>query len=96
VVLEIKADKWPIGKFEAARSFTSHSIELQKGDAIYLFPDGFVDEFGGEKGKKLKAKALRELLLSIQDKSLLDQSFESWRGELEQIDDICVIGVLIQ
>jgi len=98
-IIETKADKQPIGKFSAAKAFTSHSIELQKGDTIYIFSDGYVDQFGGDKGKKLKAKALRELLLSIQDstlkeqESILDQSFESWRGDLEQIDDVCVIGV---
>ena len=71
----------------------------QEGDTLYIFSDGFVDQFGGEKGKKFKAKAFRELLLSIQDKgleklkSMIDETFEAWKGELEQIDDVCVIGV---
>lgn len=100
-VLETKADKQPIGKFELHKAFTTHTVELQKGDAIYFFSDGYVDQFGGVKGKKFKSKAFKELLLSIQDKSMedqklvLDEQFENWRGRLEQIDDVCVIGVKI-
>ena len=100
-LLEIKADKQPIGKFDHPVPYTTHSIELQKGDAIYIFSDGYVDQFGGEKGKKFKVNSFRELLLSIQDKGMeeqkiiIDETFESWRGGLEQIDDVCVIGVRI-
>ncbi|MFT4602755.1 MAG: serine phosphatase RsbU (regulator of sigma subunit) [Arenicella sp.] len=100
-VLETKANKQPIGNFDKPLPYTTHSVELQKGDTIYIFSDGYPDQFGGEKGKKFKAKAFRELLLSIQDKSmeeqktLIDEVFETWRGELEQIDDVCVIGVRI-
>jgi serine phosphatase RsbU (regulator of sigma subunit) len=100
-VLETKADKQPIGKFELHKAFTTHTVELQKGDAIYFFSDGYVDQFGGVKGKKFKSKAFKELLLSIQDKSMedqklvLDEQFENWRGRLEQIDDVCVIGVKV-
>ena len=96
---EIKADKEPIGKFDNPSPFTCHTLELEKGDTIYIFSDGYVDQFGGPRGKKFKAKPLRELLLSIQDKSmeeqknLLNEAFENWRGELEQVDDVCVIGV---
>jgi serine phosphatase RsbU (regulator of sigma subunit) len=100
-ILETKANKQPIGKFDNPLPYTSHSFDLEKGDTIYIFSDGFVDQFGGEKGKKFKAKAFRKLLLSIQDKTLeeqsliIDQAFESWRGKLEQIDDVCVIGVRV-
>ena len=100
-ILETKADKQPIGKFDKAKPFTTHHIPLEKEDVVYIFSDGFVDQFGGEKGKKYKAKAFRELLLSIQDKSmeeqkvLIDEAFETWRGSLEQIDDVCVIGVRV-
>jgi len=72
---------------------------LKKGDSIYIFSDGYVDQFGGEKGKKFKSKAFKSLLLSIQNKTmeeqriLIDKAFETWRGNLEQIDDVCVIGV---
>ena len=98
---EIKANKQPIGKFFDPKPYTTHKLELDKGDTIYIFSDGYVDQFGGEKGKKFKAKAFRELLLSIQDKDMetqhkiLDETFEAWRGSLEQIDDVCVIGVRI-
>jgi hypothetical protein len=63
--------------------------------------DGYVDQFGGEKEKKFKAKAFRELLLSIQDKAMeeqkksIDEAFETWKGDLEQIDDVCVIGIRV-
>ena len=100
-IIETKADKQPIGKFENSSSFTNHVFELQQNDTVYLFSDGYVDQFGGERGKKFKTKAFRELLLSIQNntmeeqKSLLNKAFEEWRGEIEQIDDVCVIGVKI-
>ena len=100
-LIETKADKQPIGKYETENPFTTHSIELTKGDSIYIFSDGYVDQFGGEKGKKLKAKAVREILLSVQDmsmedqKAVLDKSFEKWKGDFEQVDDVCVIGVRV-
>lgn len=101
VILETKAVKQPVGKFENREPFLHHEITLEKEDAIYIFSDGYIDQFGGSKGKKLKAKAFKELLLSIQAKTMEEQkylvndAFESWRGDLEQIDDVCVIGVRI-
>ena len=98
-LVEAKPDKQPIGKVENPQPFTTHTIELQKGDTIYIFTDGFADQFGGEKGKKFKYKSFKELLLSIQDKSMdeqkqiIEQTFINWKGELEQVDDVCVIGV---
>lgn len=100
-IMEIKADKQPIGKFEHAKPFTNHVIDLQIGDSVYIFSDGYVDQFGGERGKKFKSRAFRELLLSIQSKTMLeqknimDETFEKWRGEIEQIDDVCVIGLKV-
>jgi serine phosphatase RsbU (regulator of sigma subunit) len=100
-ILETKANKQPIGQFDNPEPYTTHSFDLQKGDSIYIFSDGYVDQFGGEKGKKFKAKAFRELLLSIQNKvmeeqkTIIDEAFEKWRGSLEQIDDVCIIGVRI-
>jgi len=100
-VEEIKADKQPIGKYGKPEPFTSNQVTVQPGDSIYLFSDGFVDQFGGEKGKKFKPANLRKLLLSVQDQSmekqmeLLDEAFETWRGDLEQIDDVCMIGVRV-
>ncbi|MFN3342765.1 MAG: PP2C family protein-serine/threonine phosphatase [Flavobacteriales bacterium] len=98
-LLEIKPDKQPIGKYADPKPFTTHIIELKKGDTLYLFTDGFQDQFGGEKGKKLKAAKLKELLLGIQyldmdaQKQKLESEFETWRGDLEQNDDVCLIGV---
>ncbi len=98
-VIEIKADKQPIGKTREIEPFTTRAFNLEHGDAIYVFSDGYVDQFGGGKGKKFKAKALKELLLSIQDKTMedqkriIDEAFEKWKGKLEQIDDVCVVGI---
>ncbi len=100
-IIEIKADKQPVGKFDNLKPYTTHTIELLKGDVIYLFTDGFYDQFGGKLGKKYKSVKFKKLLLSIQSKSMheqhdyLEQEFESWKGELEQLDDVCVIGVRI-
>jgi serine phosphatase RsbU (regulator of sigma subunit)/TPR repeat protein len=100
-VIETKAHKQPIGKFDKLTSYTTHTFNLETGDTIYIFSDGYIDQFGGEKGKKFKAKAFRTLLLSIQDKSMeeqkeiIDDTFETWRGDLEQIDDVCIIGVRV-
>jgi serine phosphatase RsbU (regulator of sigma subunit) len=100
-IIETKANKQPIGQFDNPEPYTTHNFDLEQGDSIYIFSDGYVDQFGGEKGKKFKARAFRELLLSIQDKSMeeqktiIDEAFETWKGSLEQIDDVCVIGVRI-
>ena len=100
-VEEIKANKQPIGKFDDPKPFITHEVQLNPGDAFYVFSDGFADQFGGEKGKKFKAANFKKLLLSIQSESmdrqkeLIDEAFEKWRGNLEQLDDVCVIGVRI-
>jgi len=100
-ILETKADKQPIGKFDRQTPYSTHTIELEKEDCIYIFSDGYIDQFGGEKGKKLKSKTFKKLLLSIQDNSMNEQHsiindyFEKWKGNLEQIDDVCIIGVRI-
>ena len=100
-IIETKANKQPIGKFHNLDDYTTHTFDLQKGDTIYIFSDGYVDQFGGNNGKKFKAKALKELLFSIQSqtmdaqKTIINTTFESWRGKMEQIDDVCVIGIRI-
>ena len=100
-VEEIKGDKQPIGEFDEPTPFITHSVDLNPGDTIYVFSDGYSDQFGGDKGKKLKASNFRELLTSVQDRSMehqkehIDRAFEEWKGDLEQLDDVCVIGVRI-
>jgi serine phosphatase RsbU (regulator of sigma subunit) len=100
-VEEVKADKQPIGSYTALKPFTTHEIELKEGDSFYIFSDGYADQFGGEKGKKFKAKNFKTLLLSIQNekmtsqKELINETFENWRGSLEQLDDVCIIGVQV-
>ncbi|MEX1003279.1 MAG: tetratricopeptide repeat protein [Crocinitomicaceae bacterium] len=97
----IAADKQPIGNFEKAKPFTGHNIRMNSGDLFYLFTDGFMDQFGGENGKKYKYSRFRELLLSICDKTtteqrkILEEEFHLWKGTLEQLDDVCVIGVRV-
>lgn len=96
---EIKANKQAIGYTEKTTSFATHTFDVEKGDVLYTFSDGFADQFGGEKEKKYKSANFRKFLLSIQDKdmdeqkSMINQEFNNWKGELEQIDDLCVIGV---
>ncbi len=100
-LIEIKGDKQPIGKYGDPCPFTQHEVILEQGDTVYIFSDGFADQFGGEKGKKLKASNFKKLLLSLvhepmdRQKVLLDQAFETWRNDLEQLDDVCVIGVRV-
>ena len=102
-LLETKADKQPIGKFDNAVSYTTHQIDLQEGDSIYLFSDGYVDQFGGESDKKFGSKRFKELLLSVQDKSMSEQqtiletTLQDWMNQSgnEQVDDVCVIGVRV-
>ncbi len=98
---ETKADKQPIGKFDYGKPFTNHEVEVHPGDCVYIFTDGYADQFGGPLGKKFRYKTLKTLLLSISDKpmsgqqKILDDTIESWRGDLQQIDDVCVIGIRI-
>ena len=98
---EIGPDKQPIGKVDNPKPFTTHILNLQKGDIIYLFTDGYADQFGGTKEKKFKSKQLQELLLANaakpmeEQKAVLEETLNNWKGNLEQIDDILIIGIRI-
>ncbi len=96
--IELEKDRMPVGKGIRQQEFRLFSIDIQKGDYLYLYTDGFADQFGGDKGKKFKYKALNELLLSLNKKDInshkeiLSTTFENWRGNLEQVDDVLVVG----
>jgi serine phosphatase RsbU (regulator of sigma subunit) len=98
-----KGDKQPIGAFvgETLKSFTNNSIDVIEGDLVYIFTDGYADQFGGTKGKKFKYKQFEDLLLAIchlpmeEQKQILDKTIESWMEGHEQVDDMLVIGVRV-
>lgn len=102
-LLQTKADKHAIGgrSLRKEKKYTNHTFDLQPNDVIYIFSDGYADQFGGSKGKKFMYKQFRDLLLDIHQKPLEDQkrllneTIESWRGTFEQVDDILVIGVRV-
>lgn len=97
----IAGDKQPIGACDYRRQFTNHTIQLQKGDALYVFSDGYVDQFGGDLGRKFKYTRLRELLLELQNLNMPDQALalrkklDDWKGINDQVDDICIIGIRV-
>jgi serine phosphatase RsbU (regulator of sigma subunit) len=99
---QITPDKQPIGKYkEEVSPFNLKTVSIEKGEMIYLFTDGYADQFGGPKGKKFKYKPFQELLISIahlpldEQKEVLDSTIESWRGGLDQVDDMLVIGIRV-
>jgi serine phosphatase RsbU (regulator of sigma subunit) len=100
-ITEIIADKQPVGKSYESKPFKTNSIDYKEGTTFYLFTDGLADQFGGPKGKKFKYKQFEDLLISINDKTMseqaniIEQQFENWKGSLEQVDDVCVIGIKI-
>ena len=98
-LLSLPYDKMPVGKGERQQPFSLHTINVVANDRIFLFTDGFADQFGGPKGKKFMGKQLDELLLSTslleinKQEVSLNRQFEDWKGSLEQVDDVLVIGV---
>jgi serine phosphatase RsbU (regulator of sigma subunit) len=96
---ELKANKQSIGKTDQSKPFTTHILDLNSNDSLYLFTDGLADQFGGIKGKKFKYKQIEELLISSNKLELsnqyqiLNSALMNWKGNLEQVDDICVIGI---
>lgn len=99
---EIKGDRMPVGiNINYDKPFTTHEIELQRGDTLYMFTDGYADQFGGLKGKKFRYKYFKELLIGIngsslqKQKDIIEQTFYKWKGEHEQVDDVLIMGVKI-
>lgn len=98
-IIELSKDKMPVGIGEWQQEFRIHEIGAKPGDVLYLYTDGYADQFGGDKGKKFKYKPLNELLLSLtskplsEQKEILQMTFDNWKGNLEQVDDVCVIGI---
>lgn len=99
---EYDADRMPIGiHVKGTTEFTNNEIDIQKGDGLYIFSDGYIDQFGGDKFKKFMAKRFKELLTEINPQpfpkqaQILNTALEKWKGSIEQIDDILVIGLKI-
>ena len=100
-LIELKADKQPIGNFDYIENYNTQEFQLQKDDMIYVFTDGYSDQFGGMRNKKLKIIRFKKLLLDLhkldvsEQKSKLNEFLNTWKGNMEQIDDICVMGIRI-
>ena len=102
-IIEIKADNIAIGSYTEGQvqPYTNHSLVLEKGDTIYVFSDGYSDQFGGPDGKKFKINQFKMMLLSLsgvpmhQQQIALEKSIVEWRGVLQQVDDMLVIGVRV-
>jgi len=96
---EIKGNKQPIGKFILKEDFITHTVQLKEGDSVFLFSDGYPDQFGGEKGKKLKYSVFKKYLLEVNNLDVKDvekqlrQKFIDWQRDEEQVDDVCILNV---
>ncbi len=101
IIKDILPDKQAIGQSYHPKPFTSHQVEIKSGSWLFLFTDGYADQFGGPEGKKFKYSQLKKLLAENckmppdKLKSKLATVFEDWRGDLEQVDDVCIIGVRV-
>src|SRR5690554_2508891 len=98
-LIELRGNRRPVGRFVRSKHFTKQRIRLKKGDRMFMFSDGYTDQFGGDKNKKFSKKRFRYLLTSMQNESLSnfgDELYEfiaSWSKGVEQVDDILVIGI---
>ncbi|MBK9192528.1 MAG: SpoIIE family protein phosphatase [Crocinitomicaceae bacterium] len=98
-LIELKPDKQPVGKFINEKPFSNINFKIQKDDLVYLFSDGFADQFGGEKGKKMKNTNFKTILMQNLNLEMdsqmkeIEKEFIKWRGDFEQLDDVCVVGV---
>jgi len=98
-MLEYKGNNMPVAYYDNMTDFSRYDIEMQRGDRVYLFTDGFPDQFGGPDGKKFKYRPFKDMLLEIHDRPMDEQHkilslvFDEWKGELDQIDDILIIGL---
>ncbi len=98
-IIEVKANRFAIGRSTGKENeFTNHILKIERNDVVYLFSDGYSDQFGGDEGKKFKTKNFKDLLMTFSEKSMdeqryiLESSFEQWKGTFDQIDDVLVIG----
>jgi len=100
-VIKLKADRQPIGIYLREKDFTNHTFQLKKGDTLYALSDGYVDQFGGDTGGKFKSGRFQKLLLSFQEKSMEEQkhilgrTFIKWKRDIDQVDDVLIIGIRI-
>jgi len=102
IVNEIEADRMPVGRHELDQvQFALQSVDIQKGDVVYCLTDGYADQFGGPKSKKFMYKRLKDFLAinaslpMTEQKELLILEFNTWKGELEQVDDVTIIGIRV-
>jgi len=100
VLTEIKPDKMPVGiNAIEEESFTNHTLQLKPGDTVYIFSDGYADQFGGQNDKKFKYGPFKDLIIKISDKSMkqqrseLERVIETWKGDRDQVDDILIFGI---
>ena len=100
-ITEIKANKQPVGMYEFRKPFVNHEVKLEEGDIVYLFSDGYADQFGGPRGKKLKHKTMKSMIVESRNENMqrqcetLRQKFFEWKGDVDQIDDVCIIGIRV-
>ncbi|HET6991255.1 MAG TPA: SpoIIE family protein phosphatase, partial [Bacteroidia bacterium] len=104
MLIQSKGNRFSIGSYfdNKMRPFTNQETELQQGDVIYLFTDGYPDQFGGEEDRKLSHRKFQEMLMNIhkedmaKQKQLLEEKLQSWMNDNIQTDDICVIGIRVK